>query len=172
MGNCDMNAVMPFLEQSWTHLLLLRARHWSKTESCPSIHYIDKMTCNTPLDSVERKGATATIARVLSYKYHTQHNLRANLLLKIKNGTGKLHKHKVFRGSYWLQSLEKTLMLGKCDGKRRRGQQRMRWLDSVIEATNMNLTGRQWKTGGPGVLWSKGSRRVGHKTTKQQQSLL
>ena len=36
-------------------------------------------------------------------------------------------------------SLEKTLMLGKCEGKRRRGQQRMRWLDSVIEATSMNL---------------------------------
>ena len=37
-------------------------------------------------------------------------------------------------------SLEKTLMLGKCEGKRRRGRQRWRWLDSVIEATNMNLT--------------------------------
>ena len=37
-------------------------------------------------------------------------------------------------------SLEKTLMLGKCEGKRRRGRQRMRWLESVIEATNMNLT--------------------------------
>ena len=37
-------------------------------------------------------------------------------------------------------SLEKTLMLGKCEGKRRRGRQRMRWLGSVIEATNMNLT--------------------------------
>ena len=36
-------------------------------------------------------------------------------------------------------SLEKTLMLGKREGKRR-GQQRTRWLDSVIEATNMNLT--------------------------------
>ena len=36
-------------------------------------------------------------------------------------------------------SLEKTLMLGKCEGKRRRGRQRMRWLDSVFEATNMNL---------------------------------
>ena len=33
-------------------------------------------------------------------------------------------------------SLEKTLMLGKCEGKRRRGQQRTRWLDSVIGATN------------------------------------
>ena len=37
-------------------------------------------------------------------------------------------------------SLEKTLMLGKCEGKRRRGQQRTRWLDSGIKATNMNLT--------------------------------
>ena len=37
-------------------------------------------------------------------------------------------------------SLEKTLLLGKCEGKRRRGQQRTRWLDSIIEATNMNLT--------------------------------
>ena len=36
-------------------------------------------------------------------------------------------------------SLEKTLMLEKCEGKRRRGRQRMRWLDSAIEATNMNL---------------------------------
>ena len=37
-------------------------------------------------------------------------------------------------------SLEKTLMLVKCEGKRRRGGQRTRWLDRVIEATNVNLT--------------------------------
>ena len=37
-------------------------------------------------------------------------------------------------------SLEKTLMLGKCEGKRRRGRQRTRWFDSVTEATNVNLT--------------------------------
>ena len=37
-------------------------------------------------------------------------------------------------------SLEKTLMLGKCEGRRRRAQQSLRWLDSVIEVTNMNLT--------------------------------
>ena len=37
-------------------------------------------------------------------------------------------------------SLEKILMLGKCEGKRRREQQWMRWLDRVFEATNMNLT--------------------------------
>ena len=37
-------------------------------------------------------------------------------------------------------SLEKTLMLGKTEGKRRRGWQRMRWLDSITNAINMNLS--------------------------------
>ena len=36
--------------------------------------------------------------------------------------------------------MEKTLMLGKSEGKRRRGRPRLRWLDRVIKATNMNLT--------------------------------
>ena len=36
-------------------------------------------------------------------------------------------------------SLEKSLMLGKIEGRRRRGRQRMRWLDSIISAMNMNL---------------------------------
>ena len=36
-------------------------------------------------------------------------------------------------------SLEKTLMLGKTEGKRRRGQQRMRWLDGITDSTDMNL---------------------------------
>ena len=36
-------------------------------------------------------------------------------------------------------SLEKTPMLGKIEGKRRRGQQRMRWLDGIINSTDMSL---------------------------------
>ena len=36
-------------------------------------------------------------------------------------------------------SLEKTLMLGKIEGRRRRGHQRMRWLDSIANAMDMNL---------------------------------
>ena len=35
--------------------------------------------------------------------------------------------------------LEKTLMLGKTEGKRRRGQQRMRWLDGITDSMDMNL---------------------------------
>ena len=37
-------------------------------------------------------------------------------------------------------SLEKTLMLGKVEGRRRRGQQRMRWLDGITDSTDMNLS--------------------------------
>ena len=37
-------------------------------------------------------------------------------------------------------SMEKTLMLGKIDGKRRRGQQRMRWLDDITDSMDMTLS--------------------------------
>ena len=37
-------------------------------------------------------------------------------------------------------SLEKTLMLGKIEGKRRRGQQRMRWLDGITDSTDLSLS--------------------------------
>ena len=37
-------------------------------------------------------------------------------------------------------SLEKTLMLGKIEGRRRRGRQRMRWLDSITDSTDMSLS--------------------------------
>ena len=37
-------------------------------------------------------------------------------------------------------SLEKTLMLGKIESRRRRGRQRMRWLDGIMDSMDMNLT--------------------------------
>ena len=40
-----------------------------------------------------------------------------------------------------VDSFEKTLMLGKIEGRRKRGPQRMRWLDGITDSTNMGLAG-------------------------------
>ena len=67
-------------------------------------------------------------------------------------------------------SLEKTLMLGKIEGRRRRGRQRMKWLDGIIDLMDMSLrsSGNWWWTGKPGVLQSMGSQRVGHNWVTEQ----
>ena len=71
--------------------------------------------------------ANQSILKEISLEYSSE-----GLMLKLKlQSFGHLMRR--------IDSFEKTLMLGKTEGRRRRGQQRMRWLDGITDSLDMSL---------------------------------
>ena len=89
------------------------------------------------------------------------------LMLKLKL---QYFGHLMWRGDL----LEKTLMPGKIEGRRRRARQRTRWLHGITDSMNRvwGNSGRWWRTGKPGLLQSVGSQRAGHNWANEQQGIV
>ena len=88
-------------------------------------------TLENPLDY---KRSNQSILKEISPKYSL-----AGLMLKLKI---QYVGHSCEEQTHWkrMDSLEKTLMLGKIEGRRRRGWQRMRWLDGITDSIDMSLS--------------------------------
>ena len=70
-----------------------------------------------------------------------------------------------------VNSWKRTLMLGKSEGRRRKRQQKLRWLDGITVSTDLNLS-KLWEMVEDRESWHAGVQRVGHDlVTEQLQSL-
>ena len=130
--------------ESWTLTEHWRIDAWT---------VVPKKTLESHLDA---RRSNLSILREISAEYALE-----GLLLKLKL--------QYFDHPMW--KAEKTLMLGKIEGSRRRGWQRMRWLDSITDWMDIIWTnsGRQCRTGESGVLQSMGSQKSGHDLATEQQ---
>ena len=102
-------------------------------------------TSNTHTESVYTQTTTA-VAKIILKQYWTARRSNQSILKEISPGIsleGMMLRLKLQYFGHLMQrvnSLEKTLMLGGIGGKRRRGQQRMRWLDGITDSMAVSLS--------------------------------
>ena len=119
-------------------------------------------SCNQSMKTCTSRFATG---QKMPFLYHFPHLL---LMLKLKLQD---FGHFMWRAD----SLEKTLMQGKIEGRRRRGWQRMRWLDSINDSTDMSLSKlqemvKEWESLACCIPW--GSQWARHNFGSEQKHVL
>ena len=113
-----------FLAQ-WLRLHLLIPEHWFDLWSGKILYVTGQLG---PCTTTTARRSNQSILKEISPEYSLE-----GLMLKLKLQN---FGHLMWRAD----SLEKTLMLGKIEGRRRRGWQRRRWLDGIIDSMDMSLT--------------------------------
>ena len=113
---------------------LLRKHLGQPRELCsakPSLSYTMLKSPVTASFAWEKKGGTRRSNQSTWREINPEYSLEGLMLNLRRQYLGHLMQR--------ANSLEKTLMLGKIEGRKRRGHQRMRWLDGIIDAMDMNL---------------------------------
>ena len=110
-------------------VVMYGCENWTiKKAECQRIDAFEPLVLEKTLESPLYRRSNQSILKEISPEYSLE-----GLMLKLKlQYFGHLMQ--------WADSLEKTLRLGKIEGRRRRGQQRMRWLDGITDLMDMSLS--------------------------------